>query len=386
MIVINKKILWGMLFMKNKVILGLLLVSLFMSGCTSKENINTSETVTNQNSLETEVANNETEITVVDETAGDIDFTDSEQKSIDSLVKLSDGVYFMDCYNDYKLDDYLSANIQTIEDCDRWLTNNITYGKPTGDFPDIACCSFSTTDLDGNHLFGRNFELSVGDSMIIRTNPENGYSSIGVVYLRNINLGVKGEYDIDDEESKSLLLAAPWGICDGINEKGLGASLLELSKRHDVVDTEKNDLLCYTVVRVVLDKCADVDEAIELLQNYDLFSGRQNTYHIFLTDATGCSVVVEWWGGEMYVIEDTAVTNLKLYEGNPSYCWRYRGMHEVIDVTPSMTSEEAMSLLADVAQSGNVDWSAVYNLENFSVEVCFFEDYSQTYHYEGRLD
>ena len=83
MMVIKKDFMGDRLFMKNKVILGLLLVSLFMSGCTSKENINTSETVTNQSFLETEVANNETEITVVDETAGDIDFTDSEQNSID---------------------------------------------------------------------------------------------------------------------------------------------------------------------------------------------------------------------------------------------------------------------------------------------------------------
>lgn len=311
-----------------------------------------------------------------------------EKMTLDSLVQLDDGLYFMDCYTDYKVDDYLKANINNVEQFDTWMTNNLTHGIPTGDIPKIGCSSFAVSNPSGEHLFGRNFELAGGDSMIIRTAPENGYASIGIVDLRQINLGKNGDYKIDDDASKSLLFAAPWAICDGINEKGLGVSILELNNKHIVTDTEKDDLLIYAATRVILDKCASVDEAVELLKNHDVYSARPNTYHFFMTDISGRSVVVEWVEGEFQVVDDNAVTNFVLYnyEVNIGTDSRYLKLRKGLDETENMTSEEAMNLLEAAAQHSGLRWSAVYNLDKFSVDACFDYDFSKNYTYSGRTN
>ena len=310
---------------------------------------------------------------------------DPEKRTLDSLTQVTDGIYLLDCYTDYKVDEYLAAGIINVEQFDIWMTENLTHGVPTGDIPGIGCSSFAVTDSQGNHLFGRNYDASDGDSLIIRTTPANGYASIGIVDLKHVNLGYGGEYDINDESSQSLLFAAPWCVCDGINEKGLGVSLLELSNRHVVNDTSKDDFLIYSAVRVLLDKCASADEALALLERYDMYSPRSNSYHIFLTDTSGRSVIAEWNDeGLMVTEEDTAVTNFPFYRDDPflDYDHRYSKIHDQIDGAASMSSEEAMGVLEEVNQG--TQWSAVYNLDKFTVDICFDADYSKTYSYSGK--
>lgn len=350
----NKRILYFMT--------GAVIISLFVAGCGSTSDEGTSEVAA--------VEGEQTQIT-------------PEQKTLDSLTKLSDGVYMMDCYTDYKLDDYLAANITDVEQFDIWMTQNLTEGIPTGDIPDMGCSSFAVTDNLGNHLFGRNYDMTSGESMIIRTVPENGYKSIGIVDLMHINIGNHGQYSLEDEQAKSLLFAAPWCICDGINEKGLGVSLLELSDKHVVEDTEKENLLIYSVLRVILDRCTSVEEAIELLKSYDMYSPRPNTYHVFLTDTSGRAVVVEWADNETFCIEDTAATNFALYKERTTFTGdpRYIKIHNKIETADCMTMQESMSLLDEVHQ--RTRWSAVYNLDKFSVDVCFNEDYSKCFSYSG---
>lgn len=75
-----------------------------------------------------------------------------EEKTFDSLVKLDEGIYMMDCYTDYLVDEYLAENITETEQLDVWFTENLTQGVPTGDIPDTGCSSFAICDGDGNHL------------------------------------------------------------------------------------------------------------------------------------------------------------------------------------------------------------------------------------------
>ncbi|MBQ5417781.1 MAG: hypothetical protein IIU25_02065, partial [Oscillospiraceae bacterium] len=94
---------------------------------------------------------------------------------------LAEGIYSLDFRWDYKLDEYLSANVKTTEELDRWFMENLTDGLSTeGSEYNIACSSFAVTDTDGEHLFCRNYDLRHTDDMFIRTAPENGYASIGI--------------------------------------------------------------------------------------------------------------------------------------------------------------------------------------------------------------
>ena len=305
----------------------------------------------------------------------------NEKKTLDSFSCDAEGIYVIDYYADYKMDEYLAANIKTVEDFDAWMTTNLTHGVPTGDIPEMGCSSFAAVSDGGDHLFGRNYDMYECDALVVRTDPEDGYASIGIADMSHMNLGNGGNYDITDESSRPLLLAAPWCICDGINEKGLGVSLLQLSNEHVAEDTSNGDLLLYVAVRVLLDKCANTGEAIDLLGNYDMYSGKPYSFHVFITDSSGRSVIAEWDEGGLVIVEDDAVTNFLLCSGKSDNDMRYTKIHKKIDGVSALTSEDAMGVLKFVNQG--TCWSAVYDLEKFSVDVCFNADYTKVYSYQG---
>lgn len=300
--------------------------------------------------------------------------------------KLTEGIYSLDFPGEYMLDEYLESDIKTVEELDRWFMENVTNGISTENSEyNIACSSFAVTDHEGEHLFGRNYDLRPTDAMFIRTSPKEGYSSIGIVDLSHLNIGQDCEYTIDSEEAQSLLLAAPFCICDGINEKGLGVSLLQLDIAHTVNDTEKPDLLLYLALRALLDKCADSGEAVKFLSGYDLYSPSGYSYHIFITDKNGKSVIAEWLDGELIAVEDNAATNFVLFEAPPTRDpdGRYFKLRKALDEDSVFSKKDAMELLETVMQKSATRWSAVYDLDSFTVEACFNSNYDNKYEFCG---
>ena len=66
----------------------------------------------------------------------------------------------------------------------------------------------------------------------------------------------------------------------------------------------------------MLDKCATVDEAIALLEQYDMHSSANSCYHFQIADASGRTVVVEYIDDELSVLEaDDATTAGAAVEG-----------------------------------------------------------------------
>lgn len=311
--------------------------------------------------------------------------TEEGNTQAQTFAKLGEGVYFCDYQGDYMLDEYLKANIKTTEEFDEWMTNNLTNGVPTEmGAVKPACSCFFATGADGEHLLGRNYDKYQTDAMILRTTPSDGYASIGIVDLANLNLCLEGcSYTMDDAEAFDLIRATPYAIADGINDQGLGAALLVIDKKHEVADTPKDDLLIYMSMRAVLDKCANVEEAVSFLENYDMYSpSSRNSYHIFLTDKGGNATVIEWVDGETYRVDSDAVANTVLskdvkYPDNLGA--RYGRLRTALDEGSVNSKQDAMELLKYVSQPGKTDWSAVYDLDNFSVNVCFAENYEKSY-------
>ncbi len=67
-----------------------------------------------------------------------------------------------------------------------------------------------------------------------------------------------------------------------------------------------------------------------------------------------------------------------VHKGNV-YDPRYLKLHQTLDGADSLNADEAMELLKSVKQSTR--WSAVYNLEKFSVDICFNDDYENVISY-----
>lgn len=93
------------------------------------------------------------------------------------------------------------------------------------------------------------------------------------------------------------------GSADGLNERGLAAHLLYLTKTDfGARDARKAGLQAGLWAQFLLDSAANVNEALELLKTAQLVMveahGRQATVHLAIEDASGDSAIVEYIGGE----------------------------------------------------------------------------------------
>ena len=152
-------------------------------------------------------------------------------------------------------------------------------------------------------------------------------------------------------------------------------------------DNGKSDLLIFAAIRGILDKCATVDEAIALLENYDIHSFLSRSYHLFITDKTGKSVIVEWTDEETFIVEDAACTNdvmsnNKFYDPEWS-CRRYDTIKSRLsEKNGILTEDEAMTVTSDVSKDNtgfSTEWSCVYNLDEFTFDICLDRNYDTKY-------
>jgi len=192
-------------------------------------------------------------------------------------------------------------------------------------FRKVGCSAFTTSDENGDVLTCRNYDYPHLDeegnptrlNVVVRCTPENGYRSIGITDALIFNeIGCQyqpGSLD-DGETDISLMMLLPWLCMDGINEKGLSVSILYVPGKTGETPVNQNEdglekVLVTQLLRMMLDSCANVEEAIKLAGNVNLVNLLGHDYHLFVTDKTGHSVVLEWRYQILTVVETDAVTN-----------------------------------------------------------------------------
>ena len=96
--------------------------------------------------------------------------------------------------------------------------------------------------------------------------------------------------------AKLSCLAAIYAPVDGMNEKGLCTSIMALPRQASQQDTEKHDVGTTILMRLWLDRCASVSEALELLETVDVRHDAAvgSGYHYMVADASGDCAVVEF--------------------------------------------------------------------------------------------
>lgn len=95
-----------------------------------------------------------------------------------------------------------------------------------------------------------------------------------------------------------------------MNAQGLAvADLLAGDQEETHQQTGKTPLTTTTAIRLLLDRAANVEEALALLRQYDMHSSNGMAHHLAIADASGRSVVVEYVSGEMLVTDTMVVTN-----------------------------------------------------------------------------
>ena len=312
-----------------------------------------------------------------------------------SIKHIGDDLYTMNFQQDYHLDKALDAHIKNENDLLRFVCDDMLFGYQLDAVPEkYACSAFITPTPDGEYLVGRNFGLGGSDTLCLYTHPNDGYASMSTVSTDMISVGGDNEYGTLSFFGRAALLSAPYMCVDGMNEKGLSASLLDMDLGETHMYSDRPDITVTMAIRLILDRAASVDEAIGLLEQYNIHSGHGWTQHIFIADASGDAAVAEWYNDKMRVVKSPICTNFrmsdKFLEGDFSgQCDRFDLLDNALKEKPKNTAEDSMKLLEAVKQEDPVynmftEWSVVYDLTDFSADYVVNMDYGTVYHLDPK--
>ncbi len=231
-----------------------------------------------------------------------------------TIQKLDEGLWSMEYVGDYGFDAFLAqGGAASDAEMGDYIASFLSHGfwKPDTSAAggNYGCSALMTKSPEGGMLFGRNYDWGDCKAMVIHTVPKDGYESISTCCLDFLGFGEDWVPD-GSMADKFMALAAVYVPLDGMNEKGLCVADLMVEPGEVVhQDTDKPDLTTVSALRLLLDKAATVDEALELLAQYDMNFSIGSSHHFALSDASGRSVAVEYIGGELVVTETNVVTN-----------------------------------------------------------------------------
>ncbi len=247
----------------------------------------------------------------------------------------------------------------------------------------FGCSALSVQHADSGMLFGRNFDFSPAcRAIIVHTIPENGYESYST---SNLNfLGFGEGWKPEGMQNQYMALAAIYVPLDGMNEKGLCVADLicgDAEETHQ--QTERADLTIVSAIRLLLDKAANVDEAIALLAQYDINSSIGTSHHLAIADAAGKAVVVEWINNEMIVTETAVVTNHYLSAGekygvgNEESHARYAKLLTAAEKNNYQMNTDALrDMMQSVSYDAWTQWSIVYHQQDLALDFYWQHDFA----------
>ncbi len=316
--------------------------------------------------------------------------SESPEISLSSEVtSLADGFSAVKYEGAYGFDEFLlqggaSSDAEVVS----YLTTNVLSGVNGLSLDGIpfGCSTILVKDENGNVLFGRNFDWNTCSAMIVQSVPENGYASISTVNTDFISMSGMRLSTLPDKVQAIICLYAP---LDGMNEKGLAVSVNMIQDRSTISqNTDKPDITTTTAIRLLLDKAATVEEAIALLEQYDMHASMGYMMHLAIADRDGNSMVIEYINNEMIVTETPVVTNFYLAEGD-KHGIGTKQSHERYDILmQTLADKKTLNMdgvryaLSSVSKKNfgefeSTEWSVVFNQSTGEVHYYHRENYSE---------
>ena len=203
-----------------------------------------------------------------------------------------------------------------------------------------------------------------------------------------LEVGAKSDADIEAFVTKRLLKGLPIDL--GVTGDGCTAFVVKnadgeimFGRNFDFLYAPSLQLYTTTAIRLVLDKAATVEEAIELLKQYNIYFSGGIECHYLIADASERSVIAEYVNKELCVVEADAAyqiaSNFIAYDGlNIGECFtefeRYDMVQNAIETNGDILEEhQAVQLLSEVGVfNGDTDklqWSVLYNLTTSNGEI-----------------
>lgn len=334
-------------------------------------------------------------------------------------------IYEMDYTVDYMLDKALNFGIHDTQTLKMFVALNlmdtIISTKSMNISYDAGCSAFACPDkTSGDYLMGRNFDFNHKDQnsnripipvIAVHTAPAGGKKSVSFVDGQFVDY--KSGFYTDGESDLSMLMALPYLLLDGINEDGFAVSVLKLDGNPtQQQETGKKKIFTTVAMRMLLDKAGTVQEALTLLDKYNMCTDNvPASYHFFMADAKGNYAIVEYTNPnldenpnkmEILTGNDTlrCVTNFYVAPsmGETAHGMKYssHGMDRykilrqgLLEKNYLLTSDEGMNLLKKAAQgpeseltTGFTQWSEMYNLTKRRVTMSILREWDKTFSFE----
>ncbi len=321
--------------------------------------------------------------------------------TMSSIKKLSDyekyNLYTMDVNYDYDLEKIIASGVTddqsfveaVVRECIPFIPVNIKA-------PQYGCSAFTMKDGDVV-LMGRNYDFKNDTScLIVNAKPQNGYKSVALAALDNISANA-----MSGIKDKTASLTAPFLCLDGINEKGVAIAVLTLDSTPTRQSTGKQVITTTMAIRLVLDKAASTEEAVKLLEKYDMFASSGRDYHFYITDASGDGRVIEFdperEDRKLTATPVRAVTNFyamyadKVVSNQKNGIYghgkeRWNKIEEVFNTSEHHDKTAAWKALEAASQkpnpediTSNTQWSVVYNLKDLSAEIVIRRDWTDKF-------
>ena len=211
-------------------------------------------------------------------------------------------LYKMEYKAGYDLDDVIGKDIDSNAKLMDYIIGKVGKGLPIGlhssqvDGDQVGgCTSLQAKKADGEgYWYGRNYDFYKNPTMVTYSRPEKGYASIAVSDMSHFGYGLDNVPT--SLASKLMCLASIYAPVDGINEKGLCTSIMAIPHQASQQESGRHKVGTSILMRVFLDRCATVTEAIEFVSSVDVRHDAKvgSGYHYMVADASGDCVIFEF--------------------------------------------------------------------------------------------
>ena len=310
-----------------------------------------------------------------------IETTESEPIRTLKSLKREGELYMITYYGDYNsLLDELNEKIIT-EGIDSVVPGNNARFE----------CSIFTAFGDPDHpIFGRNFDNNIERGVLVGLySPPDGYQSISLSRMSDMGFDRGEDPTILPVENRQRLLNSVFFPVDGMNERGVSIALA--TGENAAINRDENKKLIFItyLLREVLDHSGNVEEAVEIVKNYDVFDVNTSTIsnHLLISGPDGNSVIAEYYNGEWKFMPNDRpwqiVTNTLLFnvseESRRNECWRYRTVDNYMEQVDGWISwEEGMNVLESISVE-DTQWSSLYDMENKDIYISLYRDFDDIF-------
>ena len=257
--------------------------------------------------------------------------------------------------------------------------------------PRWACSLFAALADETTMLYGRNFDWRFSPGLLLFTEPPDGYASVSMVDIEYLGFGPPTSQKLTGLTHADLqgLLYAPFIPFDGMNETGLVVGMAAVPPGGMHPDPAMETIDSVAVIREILDHASTVDEAVAILQSYNIEWGSGPPLHYLVADRSGHSVLVEFYQGDIHLLPNEhpwhLATNFLVSavpDSGQGQCWRYDQIQDSLAENGGrLYLPAAMELLAKVAQE-NTQWSVVYGLSSGQIDIVMGQKYDDRHTFQ----